>query len=221
MSTSNRRTSNRRTSNWRTSNFALRTSNLLAVALLAVSACSAKPLPYADEIAAFRAEKDASFKADDESPIPEGQRAAFAGLRYFDLNERLRVPAALTESPESSQIIEMDTTAGNRDRFRVIGRLEFSLDGQKHTLTAFVQERATDARRLFVPFGDATNRKETYGGGRYLDLSRSSIGIYDLDFNRAYNPFCVYDVRYECPLPPRENRLPVEIRAGEMMPAGK
>jgi uncharacterized protein (DUF1684 family) len=194
---------------------------VLFLLVAALAACSEKPKTYADEIAEFRAVKDASFKSDGDSPIPEAKRASFQGLRYFDLNPRLRVPAALTESPQSSEIIEMDTTAGNRDRFRVIGRLEFTLDGRKHTLTAFVQERATDARRLFVPFGDTTNRKETYGGGRYLDLERSSIGIYDLDFNRAYNPFCVYDVRYECPLPPRENRLPVEIRAGEMMPPGK
>ena len=193
-----------------------------ALALAAVAAsCSEKPRTWAEEIAAIRAEKDASFRRDDASPIPEAQRASFQGLRYFDLNPRLRVPAALTESPQSTQVIEMDTTAGNRDRFRVIGRLEFTLEGEKRTLTAFVPETATDARRLFVPFGDLTNRKETYGGGRYLDLERSSIGVYDLDFNRAYNPFCVYDVRYECPLPPRENRLPIEIRAGEIMPPGK
>ena len=183
--------------------------------------CAEKPKTYQDEISAFRAEKDAAFKSGSESPIPEAQRAAFTGLRYFDVDPRFRVPAALTQSEMSSQIIEMDTTAGNRDRFRVIGKLEFTLEGTKYSLTAFVAEKATDARRLFVPFGDTTNRKDTYGGGRYLDLFRSSTGLYDLDFNRAYHPFCVYDVRYECPLPPRENRLPIEIRAGEMMPAGK
>ena len=191
-----------------------------AVLLLAV-ACTDKPKTYEEEISAFRTEKDSAFRSGSGSPIPEAQRAAFPGLRYFDVSARFRVPAALAPSETSSQIIEMDTTAGNRDRFRVIGKLEFTLDGTKHSLTAFVAESATDARKLFVPFGDATNRRETYGGGRYLELFRSSTGLYDLDFNRAYNPFCVYDVRYECPLPPRENRLPIEVRAGEMMPAGK
>jgi uncharacterized protein (DUF1684 family) len=194
---------------------------LSAALALVLAGCSDAPKTYAEEISAFRTEKDAAFKSGSDSPIPEAQRAAFTGLRYFDVDPRFRVPAALTQSEMSSQIIEMDTTAGNRDRFRVIGRLEFTLDGTKHALTAFVAESATDARRLFVPFGDTTNRKETYGGGRYLDLFRSSTGLYDLDFNRAYHPFCVYDVRYECPLPPRENRLPIEIRAGEMMPASK
>jgi uncharacterized protein len=204
----------------RTRNMPSRTSNLLLLFILA-SGCSEPPRSYEAQIAAARSEKDAAFKSGSDSPIPEAQRASFSGLRYFDVDPRYRVPAALIESEHSSQIIEMDTTAGNRERMRVIGRLEFTLDGEKRTLTAYVQERAADTRRLFVPFGDTTNRSETYGGGRYLDLSRSATGLYDLDFNRAYNPFCVYDVRYECPLPPKENKLPIEIRAGEKMPAGK
>jgi len=73
-------------------------------------------------------------------------------------------------------------------------------------------------RRLFVPFGDLTNGNETYPGGRYLDLDRTATGIYDLDFNRAYHPFCVYNSSYDCPYPPRENRLAVPIRAGERLP---
>ena len=184
-------------------------------------ACATEKLTYEQQIAAFRAEKDQAFKSGSDSPIPAPQRAAFTGLRYFDVDTRLRVPAALAPTGTSSQVIEMDTTAGNRERFRVIGRLEFTLNGQKHALTAFVAESAPDTRRLFVPFGDTTNRAETYGGGRYLELPGTSTGLYDLDFNRAYNPFCVFDAKWECPIPPRENRLPIDIRAGEQMPSGK
>lgn len=198
-----------------TSNLELRT---VLVLLLLAAGCSTSPKTYEQEVAEWRSHKDAEFKSGSDSPVPEAQRATFPGLRYFDIDTRFRVPAALVESETSSQIIEMDTTAGNRDRMRVIGKLEFTLNGEKRALTAYVQENARDTRRLFVPFGDTTNRGETYGGGRYLDLSRSSTGLYDLDFNRAYNPFCVYDVRYECPLPPRENKLPIDIRAGEKMP---
>jgi hypothetical protein len=71
-----------------------------------------------------------------------------------------------------------------------------------------------------VPFGDLTNGTESYGGGRYLDIDRTASGVYDLDFNRAFNPYCVYNATYDCPIPPRENRLAVAIRAGEKMPAG-
>ena len=71
--------------------------------------------------------------------------------------------------------------------------------------------------RLFVPFGDLTNGVETYSGGRFLDLDRTPTGFYDLDFNRAYHPYCVYNPTYDCPVPPRENRLAVAIPAGERL----
>ena len=196
-----------------------RTPELLLIGLLCVS-CTTPPQTYDEQIAASRAEKDAAFKSTSDSPIPAGERAGFQGLVYFDVDPLFRVPAALAETPMSTQIIEMDTTDGNRERMRVIGKLEFTLAGERRSLTAFVPERAQTAERLFVPFRDATNRGETYGGGRYLDLQRSSTGLYDLDFNRAYNPFCVYDAQYVCPLPPRENALPIAIRAGEQMPRG-
>jgi uncharacterized protein (DUF1684 family) len=191
-------------------------------ALLAfLAACSPAPLTYEQEIAAARAEKDAAFKGGDDSPIPAAERAGFGGLAYFDVDPAFRVSSALVESEMSTRVIEMDTTDGTRQRMRVIGRLDFTLAGERRSLTAYVPETARDTRRLFVPFRDATNRAETYGGGRYLDLERSSIGLYDLDFNRAYNPFCVYDIQYVCPLPPPENTLPVGIKAGEKMPKGK
>ena len=66
-------------------------------------------------------------------------------------------------------------------------------------------------------FNDMTSGTETYPGGRYLDLDRNPQGIYELDFNRAYNPYCYYNASYECPIPPQENRLKVPIRAGERM----
>ena len=100
---------------------------------------------------------------------------------------------------------------------RKVGALGFSVGGTSYTLTAFVDAEAPDMRRLFVPFGDLTNGAETYKGGRYLDLDRTPTGLYDLDFNRAYHPYCVYDAAYICPVPPRENRMTVAIKAGERL----
>lgn len=71
------------------------------------------------------------------------------------------------------------------------------------------------AQALFVPFVDETSGKETYGSGRYLDLEQARGDDYVLDFNMAYNPYCAYNDDYVCPIPPRENKLPIEIRAGE------
>jgi uncharacterized protein (DUF1684 family) len=84
-------------------------------------------------------------------------------------------------------------------------------------LSAFA-ERSSRVEQLWVPFRDLTTGIETYGGGRYLDLERTATGLYDLDFNRAYHPYCVYDTSWVCPYPPSENRLPVAIRAGERLP---
>ena len=101
---------------------------------------------------------------------------------------------------------------------RRVGTLKFTLQGQPHTLAAFVDADAKDVRRLFVPFADLTSGTETFAGGRYIDLDRTGTGIYELDFNRAYHPFCVFNPEYDCPYPPRENRLQVPIRAGERLP---
>jgi uncharacterized protein (DUF1684 family) len=86
-------------------------------------------------------------------------------------------------------------------------------------LRAFAEE-GSNGERLFVPFADETSGRETYGAGRYLDLDRTSTGIYVIDFNTAYNPYCAYNPTYDCPVPPKENRLPLPIRAGEKMPQG-
>ncbi len=152
-----------------------------------------------------------------ESPVPAERRGTFAPLVYFPVDEQYRVPAALTVSRDDS-VIEMSTSTGNPRRMRRIGTLAFRLKGQALTLTAFAEADDTQLYRLFVPFGDLTNGTETYQGGRYLDLDRTASGVYDLDFNRGYHPFCVFNPSYECPVPPRENRLPLPIRAGEKLP---
>ncbi len=100
---------------------------------------------------------------------------------------------------------------------RKVGTLGFTLGQTSYKLTAFADMDDPTMKRLFVPFGDLTNNVETYGGGRYLDLDRTPTGLYDLDFNRAYHPYCVYNSTYDCPVPPRENRLAVAIPAGERL----
>jgi hypothetical protein len=188
---------------------------LLVVLALAALSCTGAPAPYPQEIAAWRAEKDAFMRAG-ESPVPAHKRSTFPPLPYYPIDEQYRVPAGL-KMVESDQIIELSLSTGQTRQMRRIGTLAFTLKGEPLSLTAFADVGDTRLRRLFVPFGDLTSGTETYQGGRYLDLDRTASGIYDLDFNRAYHPFCVFDSRYECPIPPRENRLKVAIRAGEKM----
>ncbi len=190
---------------------------LLLVLALCVAACGGGPVSYPDGIATERAEKDEFMRSSDQSPVPAGHRGAFKPLPYYPIDEQYRVPAGL-KVLRGDEIIELSTSTGVDRRMRRIGTLSFMMKGEPLTLTAFADIDDAQLRRLFVPFGDLTSGTETYQGGRYLDLDRTASGVYDLDFNRAYNPFCVFDAKYECPLPPRENRLKVPLRAGEKLP---
>jgi uncharacterized protein (DUF1684 family) len=191
------------------------------------SACTSGPAapidlrPYAEQIASDRQFKDDYFRTNEESPIPAPQRASFGGLPYFPVDGAYRVPASLQqESMNPPVIILMATSKDQPRRMQRVGVLQFTLDGQPRTLSAFV-EAGQSLDRLFVPFGDLTNGLETYEAGRNLELPRTASGAYDLDFNRASHPYCLYNANYDCPIPPKENRLDVPIRAGERLPVGK
>jgi uncharacterized protein len=206
---------------WKSGN---RGIGLAIASLLALSVgCTSGPAPvgaqpYEAQIVSFRTGKDKAFKSGSDSPIPAAQRATFSGLAYYSVTSTYRVPSLFTEERSGPPLImELDTSIGRRDRFRRVGFLTFTLGESSYRLTAFADVNAKTVDRLFVPFGDLTNGNETYGGGRYLELNRTVTGLYDLDFNRAYHPFCVYNHEYECPVPPSENRLPVAVRAGERL----
>jgi hypothetical protein len=170
----------------------------------------------------FRRDKDAQFRSTSnrDSPIPEAARASFPGLVYFPVDLAYRVPASLALQPSRDpQVFVIQTSGREKERsMPKVGTLSFSLQAVPYKLVAFADEGSVS--RLFLPFGDLTNGVETYGGGRYLEIDLTASGVYDLDFNRASNPYCVYNSTYDCPIPPRENRLPVAIRAGEKLPAG-
>jgi uncharacterized protein len=184
--------------------------------LLLTIACTAKEVPYLDSINDWRATKDRFMQQSTDSPIPPERRATFPPLTYFPVEPEYRVPASLTVD-RTNDVLEIPTSRGERRPHNRVGKLSFTLKGQLLTLTAFVEVGQQDMRQLFVPFGDLTNGTETYPGGRYLELERTATGIYDLDFNRAFHPFCYYNPSYDCPYPPRENRLSLPIRAGERM----
>ena len=151
-----------------------------------------------------------------ESPVPAEKRSAFAPLAYFPTDPGYRTGAELT-AVKGGPTLDMPTSTGQLRKMRRVGTLAFTMKGQPLTLTAFVEADQNDMQRLFVPFGDLTNGTETYPGGRYLDLDRTATGIYDIDFNRAYHPFCFYNSTYDCPYPPAENRLKIPVRAGEKL----
>ena len=193
-------------------------SVVAAIAIaLASSACSGKPpengADYIAQIAVARAEKDAEFQKSPD-PVPDNRKAELLPLAYFPIDPAYSVPAGLKPSTDDTAV-PMPTSTGAQRQMRRAGTLEFMLKGQPLKLTAFIEVGAADMNRLFVPFSDMTSGTETYPAGRYLDLDRSKTGVYELDFNRAYHPYCYYNPTFDCPYPPAENRLKTPVRAGE------
>jgi uncharacterized protein len=193
---------------------------LVAAVIALAAACTPGPPPedknYAARVASDRAAKDASFTSGSDSPVPAERRTELLPLAYFPIDPDYNIPGELKPSTDSS-VVDMPTSAGGADKFRRAGTLQFVLKGQPLKLTAFVPAAARTVDRLFVPFNDLTSGGETYPGGRYIDLDRTATGIYEIDFNRAYHPYCVYNPTFECPIPPVENRLKVPIPAGEKL----
>ena len=168
-------------------------------------------MSFAKSVENGRKEKDSFYKFSDDSPIPE--RESFAGLKYFPSDEKYRMKLKLQRYP-NPEIVTMVTSKGTQQRFYRVGYFEFEIDGKKARLQAYRSAERAD-EHLFIPFRDKTSGKESYGAARYIDLDLTQDDNYVLDFNTAYNPYCAYSDDYVCPLPPRENSLDVEIRAGE------
>jgi uncharacterized protein (DUF1684 family) len=169
------------------------------------------------QIEAFRKQKDKFLLEHDQSPLLHEDKHHFTGANYFPVDLDYRVIATLVTEARPG-IFRVQTTTGDFKEYTRVGRLEFQIKGEPMSLVTFMPpaDEPMHGNRLFVPFRDRTSGKESYGAGRYIDLNKRPGDTYVLDFNRAYNPYCAYSPYYSCPLPPGENNLPVEVRAGEM-----
>jgi uncharacterized protein (DUF1684 family) len=208
-----------------------------------------EPLDYTEAVEAFRAEKDHYFRHGEGSPIPPLERDTFSGLAYYPVDPSLVFEGLTLEpyaGPEERSFM-IPTSDGRLRPAHRAGSLHFELDGKPMSLAGYVLDQppgdpheheddhghepdehvhrpagAGDEAgpTIFVPFVDQTSGTETYGAGRYLDIEPDEDGTYALDFNLAYHPSCVYDVRFSCPLTPAENRLATRIQAGERLAEG-
>jgi uncharacterized protein (DUF1684 family) len=197
----------------------VRTALVLIAAL--ASACSSGPgAPqdgnYPQRETARREALDKRF-FQEKDPIPADKRNVLLPLRYYPPDQDYIVAAALRLGQERPRVL-MPTSTGTIRPYERVGVLEFTFRGESLSLGAFIEEGTRDIQGLFVPFVDLTSGKETYPAGRYLDVPPTPTGLYEIDFNKAYNPYCAYNATYECPYPPPSNRLKVEIRAGEKAP---
>lgn len=161
----------------------------------------------------YREQKDDNFRKSIKSPIKD--KETFTGLSYFDYSEKYRVNAFVTFTNDT-QLISMPRTDGKRSFYTAFAKASFKIDGKLQTLMMYrLPDDIQNKPVLFIPFNDASNEEDTYKGGRYLDVELKNNKSIVIDFNYAYNPFCVYNYQYTCPIPPVENKLDVPIYAGE------
>ena len=169
------------------------------------------------DILKFQKELDEEFKNPETSPLPDKYRKDFEGLDFFPPDTNYVVQAKLIRTPEALPFL-MPTTTERKSKEQVYGIAHFFLNGKEHELEIYQNQKLMLEEKyrdyLFLPFTDKTNDENTYGGGRYIDLSIPKGDSIVIDFNRAYNPYCAYNKKYSCPLVPSVNALDTEVQAG-------
>lgn len=165
----------------------------------------------------FQKELNRSYADPNTSPLPMDKLQGFNGLPFYPLDESFLVTAKFELLPASNpfNMKTSDQKLRDYDRYALA---TFTLAGEEFQLTLYKSRTAPSKPEykdlLFIPFTDKTNGKESYGGGRYMDVKIPAGDTIEIDFNKAYNPYCAYSDRYSCPIPPAENDLAIPIRAG-------
>lgn len=195
--------------------------SMMICAGLMLDGC-AQDTSFEDGVAEFQQELNDMFSDSTQSPLPEEERVNFEGLSFYEAHEDFLVKADFKRV--AGRVVEMPTTTDRIARYQPYGKLNFELNGEEHELTVFQNiafpsnKKDVQPELLFLPYSDLTNGKETYGGGRYIDLEPQDGSVWELDFNKSYNPFCAYNAKYSCPIPPSENHLDTQIKAGVKAP---
>ena len=168
---------------------------------------------YIKEIETIRKEKINFLAFNPESPIDESLN--LTSFDFYEVSSKYKVKAELILFDNPGRV-KIPTNDGNTRDYIRFSSAAFEIDGQEDTLTLFIEPSFNaNYKRAFVPFSDESNSSETYPAGRYLDVEIKNDEYVILDFNLAYNPYCAYDESFVCPIPPQENSLKLNIKAGE------
>ena len=161
--------------------------------------------------------KNEQFKKGSDSPLTKEDQRVFQGLYYFPIDLKYRFAGKIEKNPKP-ETFALVTSDGRTKKAQRYGSFAFQIEGKTYRLQVYklLNMPAMFQNYLFIPFTDATSGEECYGGGRYIDLTEHKSAEYVVDFNLAYNPSCAYGRDdFSCPIPPRENHLPVRVPAGE------
>ncbi len=185
-------------------------------------ACSQQTISKEQQVQ-LDAAKEAQYKlniqyADEEkSPLTDADFKTFRSLDFYPIDLKYIIETEFVKN-EFPVPFEMATTTDRKPIYQKYGTLFFELNGISCELPVY-QNMAENIpeeykNHIFVPFTDLTTGKESYGGGRYVDLELPFDATVIIDFNSAYNPYCAYNHKYSCAVPPKENELKVAIKAG-------
>ena len=188
--------------------------------IILVTSCSQKKIKFNNYIATikdFQYEMNVEFANEEESPLTEEGINDFTELDFFTIDSTYKVIAKF-ELEKNPRLFEMPTTTERKPIYKTFGMATFELEGKELKLHIYQNQdlikKPEYTNHLFIPFTDQTNGSESYGGGRYIDVEIPEGDSIVIDFNRSYNPYCAYNDKYSCPIPPKENDLVIEIKAG-------
>jgi uncharacterized protein (DUF1684 family) len=177
---------------------------------------------FEQEVENFRNNYIADHLQEEHSPIKYAQ---VKNLDFFSPNEKYKVKAKV-KFIQDNKGFTMLTHTGKKKQYYKYAQLSFQIENKKQVLFLYQSKRLLQKKEyrdyLFLPFTDASNYAQTFGGGRYIDFVLDDIkdGYLMLDFNKCYNPYCAYAGGFNCPIPPKENRLDIAIQAGEKLYVG-
>lgn len=175
---------------------------------------------HQQQIAAFQHQMNSDYKDSLKSPLTEEDRLVFNALTFYPTDSSFRVKAKFRK--KISGIFKMKTTTDRLPQYRQYGQLKFKLKAQNYVLKLYqniaLSKKEAYKDYLFLPFTDASNGQGSYGGGRYIDFKIPEQKWVVLDFNKAYNPYCAYNSRYSCPVPPTDNDIDIAVEAGVKAP---
>ena len=170
-----------------------------------------------DEIVAYQDSENEKFSDPETTILEPKDFAEFKELDFYPIDLKYRVEARFVRTPDEKPFL-MPTTTSRLPEYVKYGEAHFTIDEKKLKLALYKNTEPYDEpgyeNYLFLPFTDLTSGDGSYGGGRFMDAWIPEGETIVLDFNKAYNPYCTYNSRYSCPIPPRENHLAIEIKAG-------
>lgn len=190
----------------------------IPVIFLILNSCQFKQnQKYISEIQGWQDTMNLEFANPETSPLDSIGLIEFTNLDFYPINPKFKIEADFIRTP-GEQPFGMKTTTDRLPIYVKYGEASFVIDGEKCKLIIYQNQDLIKKPEyqdyLFVPFLDKTSGEQSYKGGRYLDLRIPKGNKIILDFNKAYNPYCAYNHKYSCPIPPYENKLDIEINAG-------